>query len=251
MKLYICYNTLKKIPIKTIQVQFYELRSSLRKKENDYFRIPGIFQGTWKNNYKEWFHANKDRYQQEVKTPFHRLVEKTLSILKEIDPEIPDDPKDIIMRINKDIRFSKDKAPYNTLLKANFTPGGRKSGNPGFYLGISAEAIHLGGGLYQVSTAALKNIRKFMVENSGRLIQLQSDISFQEKFGSIKGEKMKRIGIDFMAHSNEIPLLLQKQFFYMKQLEVDAYVDVDPLPVFKAYFQAVAPWHHFFKEAVR
>ena len=79
-----------------------------------------FFEGLEKNNTKEWFHGHKKEYEHDVKEPFLNLLESLIPELIKLDPTIPQNPKEALFRINKDIRFSKDKTPYHTLLKQGF-----------------------------------------------------------------------------------------------------------------------------------
>lgn len=204
-----------------------------------------------KNNNKEWFHANKKRYEQFVKEPFAALIQALIAPIQTIDSAIPDTTKEIVMRINRDIRFSKDKTPYNTMMKANFTPEGRKSGNPGFYLGISANDVHVGGGLYQASPANLKRIREFMVSNIERCKQVFESKKVKEAFGDVKGEKAKRIDRELALHVEELPIIQNKQFFYMKKVTIDDFLNADQVRMITDHFEAASEAHRFLIEALQ
>lgn len=209
-----------------------------------------FFQELEDNNHKEWFHANKKTYEKEVKTPFSALIEELIGVLQSIDDEIPVTSKDIIMRINKDIRFSKDKTPYNTMMKANFTPGGRKSNNPGFYLAISAKDIHVGGGLYHAIPADLKKIRNYILANEKEILSVLTEKEITEKFNGIEGEKAKRLDKAYIDKSTSLPILFNKQFFYMKQQPIKSLVGENLVPFLKDHFIATSRLHHFLKSAI-
>ena len=70
------------------------------------------------NNEKSWFDVNRKRYEKSVKDPFKAFVVDMIAGIAEFDPSITTDlqPKDVSFRINRDIRFSKDKTPYNLSL---------------------------------------------------------------------------------------------------------------------------------------
>ena len=70
------------------------------------------------NNHKEWFHENKKRYEQYVKEPFYNFVAEMIKRINKDDPSIAIEPKEAIFRINRDIRFSKDKQPYKNYYHA-------------------------------------------------------------------------------------------------------------------------------------
>ena len=209
-----------------------------------------FFEELGENNHKEWFHSNKKRYESDVKKPFQSLIEQGIDILQSIDPDIPSDSKDILMRINRDIRFSKDKSPYNTMMKSNFTPGGRKSGNPGFYLGIGAEKIHLGGGMYQIQPATLRRIRSRMAEDPKAISNIIESPKFRRHFGVIAGEKAKRIDKEFDELATKLPLIYHKQYYYMSQIDVGQHLEQDLTVLMKDHFEAARDMHLFLKSAI-
>ncbi len=203
------------------------------------------------NNHKEWFHANKGRYEKSVKKAFLEIVEGLIPTMLDLDTEIPEDPKGIIMRINKDIRFSKDKTPYNLMMKANFTPGGRKSPNPGFYLGIGADNIHVGGGLYHATPQTLKGIRRHLIQEQTQLSTILEDTKFKKYFdGKVHGEKAKRLDVEFVDIAKSLPILYNKQFFYMAQFPTADYIDRDVVKELSPLLGSCGAIHHLLKAGV-
>ena len=79
-----------------------------------------FFKGLEENNTREWFHGHKKEYENEVKKPFLNLLDRLIPELMALDSSISPNSKDALFRINRDIRFSKDKTPYHTILKASF-----------------------------------------------------------------------------------------------------------------------------------
>ena len=78
------------------------------------------------NNSKAWFDEHRKLYEKEVKVPFQTLVQDMINQIHEYEPEVQIKPSQAIMRINKDIRFSKEKIPYNTHVGANISKYGKK-----------------------------------------------------------------------------------------------------------------------------
>jgi len=188
-----------------------------------------FFQNLALNNNKTWFHANKQDYEKHVKIPFLHLLDLLIPEVEKLEPLIASDPKAALFRINRDIRFSKDKSPYNTLMKAGFAPGGKKSELPGYYLGISAESIHVGGGLFNISTAQLKKIRLLIASNTEEFIEIISNKSFTEVFGGLKGEQAKRLDKDFQQTQSITPHIANKQFYVMQEYRLEEYLNADKL----------------------
>src|SRR5688572_3641767 len=153
-----------------------------------------FFSDLSKNNSTEWFNENRKTYEKEVKKPFEKFIQEIIDQIQQYEPEVQIKPSEAIMRINKDIRFSKDKTPYNVHVAANISKFGKKDKSyPGFYVQLSPEGISIFGGAYMVENSQLANIRNYIAENLDEFTQLYNDKDFKEKFGTIQGEQNKRI----------------------------------------------------------
>ena len=113
-----------------------------------------------KNNNKDWFDVNRMRYESEVKKPFEQFVVTLGNELGKFDGEIQGDFKKNIFRINKDIRFSKDKSPYKTHLGIWLSTGAKNVESAGYYLQIDAENPFVGGGMYCPQPEQIQKIRQ-------------------------------------------------------------------------------------------
>jgi uncharacterized protein (TIGR02453 family) len=173
------------------------------------------------NNSKEWFDANRKTYEQEVKKPFQSFVEEMISRIKKHELEIGIKAADAITRINKDIRFSKDKTPYNTHVAANISAFGKKDKSyPGFYFQLSPEKIAVYGGAYMLEPATLEKVRRHISQNLSSFRTAYEDKKFKEVFGSIEGEQQKRLPEEFKPVVAKEPLIANKQFYYSTTLPV-------------------------------
>src|SRR5688572_12071301 len=86
------------------------------------------------NNNKDWFEANRGTYQN-VRKEVEQYVGYVLKELTPVDPDLSSlAVKDCMFRINRDIRFSPDKTPYKVNIGIVFSPGGKNTGNPSYYL---------------------------------------------------------------------------------------------------------------------
>src|SRR5215217_7455539 len=89
-----------------------------------------------KNNNKEWFEANRKRYEA-AKADFASLIQEVIDKFCKIDTTLSAvTAKDCLFRINRDIRFSKDKSPYKTNFGASINAGGKKRTKAGYYLHV-------------------------------------------------------------------------------------------------------------------
>jgi uncharacterized protein (TIGR02453 family) len=201
------------------------------------------------NNNKEWFHMNKKAYE-ETKQSFLTLLDSLIPELLKLDSTISPVAKDALFRINRDIRFSIDKTPYHTLLKAGFSLGGKRSELPGFYLGISADTIHVGGGLFNVKSPELKKVRSLIAQDTDEFIQIVNSKSFVANFTELKGEQAKRLDKTLQPIAEKTPYIANKQFYAMQELPLVEYFNNEKLySVVLNSFKEIAPLNHFLKKA--
>lgn len=126
-----------------------------------------------RQNNREWFVANKARYQ-EAQAKFNTIVDKVIAGIAQFDPSVANlTAKDCTYRIYRDVRFSKDKSPYKTHMGAYICPGGKKSGYSGYYfhVGVGGEgypAAHLlAAGDYICEPKVLKTLREDICYGGG------------------------------------------------------------------------------------
>ena len=121
------------------------------------------------NNNKEWFHANKKRYEASVKKPFEEFIQEIIDRTAKIDDRFAGEAKKAVFRIYRDVRFSKDKTPYKMNCSAVIAPGGRKDGigYPGMYLEMGPEHFRFYSGLFMPDKEALYQVREYIIKHSG------------------------------------------------------------------------------------
>src|SRR5665213_2366294 len=118
------------------------------------------------HNDKTWFDAHRSRYEAGYVEPARRFVTAIGPRLRAISPTVQFEPKvnGSIGRINRDIRFSKDKRPYKSSLMLWFWHGDRKGWDtPGFYFSLSPEKIFLGTGMHGLEKEALERFRQSLI----------------------------------------------------------------------------------------
>ncbi len=119
------------------------------------------------HNDRDWFQANKERFARQAREPLLRLIGDLAPGLRKIAPDFVADPSSnggSMMRIYRDIRFSKDKSPYKTHLAAHFWHArGKEDAAPAFYVHITPGASVIGGGIWRPEPRALKKIRDRIV----------------------------------------------------------------------------------------
>lgn len=209
-----------------------------------------FFKELSKNNNKEWFHANKKRYENDAKVPFLLLLDEVLEVITAWDNRILPDPKKAIFRINRDVRFSKDKTPYHTILKAGFSPNGKKSILPGYYLGIDATSIHVGGGLFMLRPPELKLVRELIAKDPDSLVKIIGASSFTQNFGNLSGEKAKRLDKSLLPTAEKTDLIYNKQFYAMAEFPLEPFYGSEKLlEEIINHFEAIKPLNTYLNQA--
>jgi uncharacterized protein (TIGR02453 family) len=167
------------------------------------------------NNNRDWFHENRPRYEK-AKKEFENLVAKLIQKVGELQELGSTQPKDCIFRINRDIRFSKNKAPYKQWLSAAIGPGGRRSGRVDYYLHIQpGNESFLGAGMWNPTPAQLAKYRQEIDYNASELKEIIHQDDFRAFFPTIEGEVMKTAPKGYGKEHPEIELLRRKQLFFM------------------------------------
>ncbi|HQU72738.1 MAG TPA: DUF2461 domain-containing protein [Calditrichia bacterium] len=204
------------------------------------------------NNERDWFLDNKKRYESHVKKPVEAFVAAMVGLVQEIDPAVNITPKEALFRINRDIRFSKDKRPYKTHVGAIISAAGRRNMQvPGLYLQLGVDGIMIAGGLYQPDKDNLYQVRKALAARGGELVTILADPAFREMFGELGGEKNKILPKEFKEAAAEMPLIAHKQFFvatpnYHPQLMIQ-----ENFPNFVMdHYRTLRPLNSFLKKAI-
>ncbi len=203
------------------------------------------------NNHKDWFDENRKRYEKSVKDPFKKFVEALITETNKFDPSVAIEAKDAIFRINRDIRFAKDKTPYKLDRSAIISSGGRKDHSiPGFYISLGPEHTSIGGGAYFLKPDQLTAVRQQIANNPKEFEKLLKDKNFSKHFDGIKGEENKRLPKEFQEAAEKQPLLYKKQFFFMKADDPELILKDDFMDYCINNFKAAQPVQQFLKNAM-
>ena len=123
------------------------------------------------NNNTDFFHTNHDWYARAVREPSLRLAEALSDTVEWLDENLERRPNRVVSRINRDLRFSKDKSPYRDYIWLSFRyPGEMHSLTPEIYFSLSAEGASMGFGIYGENRPMMDALRRrFRVEPQGFL----------------------------------------------------------------------------------
>ena len=191
------------------------------------------------NNNREWFQANKNRYEVALENmkQFVKAVEAGLEKTDHIEGAH-------LFRIYRDVRFSKDKSPY----KNNFGMGFTRATNRlrgGYYLQIEPGASFAGGGFWQPNAQDLKRIRDEFAVDHQSIHQIMAQPAFQKYFGTIQGEELKTAPRGYDKDNPALDLIRKKSFTVHRSF-TDAEVTSDNfLLEVKQTFEAMRPYFDY------
>ena len=175
-----------------------------------------------KNNERDWFNANKDRYLDDVVDPALDFIAAMEPKLKKVSPHflaIAKRSRGSLMRIYRDTRFSKNKVPYKTNLGIQFRHEmGKDVHAPGFYFHYSPNETFLGSGMWRPDSEPLKQIRTTIVDYEARWKRIKSNKKFKETF-ELSGDSLKRPPRGFDADHKLIEDLKRKDFIAVSPLD--------------------------------
>lgn len=165
------------------------------------------------NNDREWFKANKPRYDVLLKEHV-AVVAKLIDRIATFDPEIAGlEAKNCIYRIYRDTRFSNDKTPYKTHFGAYMTGlGGRTSPYSGYYLHIEPDNSFISGGVWCPEPKLLKQLRLDIYNNIEEFTALLADKKFKQTYPKLEGETLQRVPNGFPKDSPYEAILRHKDF---------------------------------------
>lgn len=207
-----------------------------------------FFEDLKQNNHSEWFKINKLRYEEHVKIPNQKLTEILIEIFKKIEPNFSALPKDCIFRINRDIRFSKNKKPYKEFTGAYFSIGGKGSEYPGYYVEFSNDYFAIAGGIYNPDKEILKNLRYEIVGNLETFQSIINDPLFINKTGGLAVvEQNKTLDKFLKPYIEKEPLLLNKHFYFWKVLPSGLLLSEHLISTIQDTWYAALPFYKFLR----
>ncbi|HXI00992.1 MAG TPA: DUF2461 domain-containing protein [Sphingobacteriaceae bacterium] len=143
------------------------------------------------NNDREWFQVNKSRYE-DARANAIDFTREVILGLSVSDPLITTDiePKDCVLRIYRDIRFSKDKTPYKTNIGIGISQNGKNFKGPGYYIHIHPKTSFITGGCWMPEASLLKSIRQEIDYSSSDFNSIISHPAFIKYYKNLDREDM-------------------------------------------------------------
>ena len=165
-----------------------------------------------KNNNRDWFEKNRGKYEN-AKKDFENFVSEMIKALSKINPAYSSlEVKNCVFRIYRDVRFSKNKAPYKTNMGAYFSEGGKKSDKAGFYIQVEPGSSFIAGGSWIPEAPALKSIRQEIDYNPDLFNKIISAKSFKKYFEELSDTRLKTTPKGYSSDNPMIDHLRQTSF---------------------------------------
>ena len=207
-----------------------------------------------KNNTKEWFDANRKAYEA-AKNDFANMIQIVIDRFGKKDTTIaPLKAKDCMFRINRDIRFSKDKSPYKTNMGASINKAGKKAWDTsGYYFHLEPGNSFVGGGLYMPEPEILKKVRQEIDYNFADFKKLISNKKFAGIYKDLDHSvemKLNRPPKGYEADNPAIEYIKLKSFIAMTPVTDAELTGKDLVKKITDAFEALQPVIGFINEAV-
>lgn len=205
------------------------------------------------NNKREWFQANKARYENDLKDPALTFISDFGPRLRKISPHFNAIPKATggsLFRIYRDTRFSKNKTPYKTHLGIQFRHKEAKDVHaPGFYLHLEPRASMVGIGIWHPDGPSLASIRQAIDSDHRGWIKARDNKRFRGLF-ELGGESLKRPPKGYDADHPLVDDLKLKDFIGFAKLTQKQVLAGDFLDLFTDHCRAAAPYISWLSKAV-
>lgn len=206
-----------------------------------------------KNNKKEWFDKNRSRFDAAKKN----VEETTAEIIKRLsksDESIAHLlPKECMFRINRDVRFSKNKSPYKTNMGVYFSKGGKKGIQAGYYFHIEPGGAFIAGGLWMPMPPELKKARQEIDYSWDEFNKIVTAKSFKNTFGQLDRSKeyvLSRPPKGYDEDNPAIDYLKLKSFIATRKISDTELTGKDVVKVVVGYFEKMKPFIDFINRAV-
>ncbi len=198
------------------------------------------------NNNREWFNANKDQYQE----AYNRLIEFAdvlLAKLNEHDQIETPSGKKSLFRIYRDVRFSKDRTPYQTHFSGSFRRATRDL-RGGYYFRIQPGNTLIAGGFWGPNSDDIKHIREHIAADDEPLRHILKDKTVRSYFGELQGEQVKTAPKGFSKDHPSIDLLRYKQFIFTHSFEEEEAKRPDFVNKVNDGFKKMRPFFDYMSE---
>ncbi|RBQ10399.1 DUF2461 domain-containing protein [Pedobacter miscanthi] len=203
------------------------------------------------NNNREWFAANKDVYEA-AKADVLELVASLIPELAKIDPLLSAeaDPRKSLLRIYRDVRFSKNKDPYKNNFGIWFSAKSKGGNEPGYYLHIQPGKGFLAGGYWMPEAPHLKLIRQEIDYNIGDFKEIINEKDFKKNFKLGVDNALKNAPKGYDPADPNIEFLKLKSFEAITKIDDEEFLKPNLVNKLISSFKTVQPLVAFLRNAI-
>ena len=196
------------------------------------------------NNNRPFFQDNRDWYQRAVREPSIELAQQLGELVEEINPDLERRPHRVVSRINRDVRFARDKSPYRDRVWLSFHHTGEDKGKlPGLYFEMNDAGAYCGSGFYRGNKPLMDAIRRRILEKSDEFLALYRPVA--EEF-MLYADISSRISIPDAVPPELRALYSAKTFYFEKEiLDFDLIRSPRLADEIRDSFKRLAPLHRY------
>ncbi len=206
-----------------------------------------------RNNNRDWFNANKHLYE-DARYDFEVFVFDLIQKISDFDESVSGlEPKDCLFRIYRDVRFSKNKAPYKQNFAAAIQHGGRKSSKSGYYLHLEPGGGNmLASGIYMPMPDKLNSIRNLIAAKHKEYGKIISVKEFKKEFKEVWGgdDKLKSVPKGFPKDHPAREHLKNKSFIIYRMVPDEKVLAKNYIDYSVKLFKLMKPFNDFLNRAV-
>jgi len=207
-----------------------------------------------KNNNKPWFDSNRKKYE-DARKDFEQFIQALIDQLSAFDDTISGQTaKSCLFRINRDIRFSKDKSPYKTNFGASINRGGKKSFFAGYYFHCEPGESFAGGGIWMPEPQYLNKVRQEIDYCYDEFKKIIRSSSFKTIYGDLyTGEdvSLSRVPKGYEADNQAAAYLKLKSYIAMRPLEERELTSPHLLKTTIKTYKALKPFVDFINRSLQ
>lgn len=201
---------------------------------------------------REFFNREKAVHERELKAPLGALMEEVAARLQAEGVPLKGDRRSSLFRINRDVRFSRDKSPYKTHSGAVLTPGGSRKEQGVLYMHVSPTGCLMAAGFYRPEPGELAKLRAHIREYPGRFREVVKALA-SKGLSLDADETLKRLprGFEDVRDEDLATAVKLKGYTVMKPLETDEVMDASLVDKLAGFGMQVLPLLEFGWEALR
>jgi uncharacterized protein (TIGR02453 family) len=200
------------------------------------------------NNNKEWFEKNRKAYDA-ARADQLAFIEGVLKEMGKWEERVQNIvAKKCLFRINRDIRFSKDKSPYKTSMSFFVTPAGASAG---YYFHLEPGSVFAGGGLYSIEPDKVKAVRQEIDYNLDEFSEIMNGKSFKKYFSELKGDALKTAPKEYSKDHPAIEWLKHKDFIVSVKIDDKDLTSNDLLKKTNDIYKTMQPFMLFLDRALQ